>query len=109
MERFFNITLPADTAYHSLFAAILASTGALPTTDYIIPDRVCELKIISPNSNAANIIYIADKNNANQQGWPLYSGDTFYRQNTRNVIALPDYFIAGSVNSLTYVVFIGCE
>ena len=111
MHRTFTITLPADTAFHSLWDSIVAS-GACDQQgntlvsgvkdDGIITDRVCELQIQS-QATGTDTISVSDRNNANEAGFTmLKTAAPFITRSSRNSICLKDYYIKGSAVSMPY-------
>jgi hypothetical protein len=114
MFRAFKITLPADTNNHNLFSLIVgtaiygavnggtnetAITGAIPTTDYILPANVSSLEIQADLGNAGTIT-VNDRNYTNTTGKVLNPGDVSDLAASTNSIDMRDFFIQGSVDSL---------
>lgn len=98
MHRSFNITLPSDSVYRDIYTLIKATTGAIPT-DGILPDRVCDLTIITNPDGAG--IHMSDSNSANDTGFAMQAGQNFERNSNRNTICLRDYTVTGSGEAIT--------
>jgi hypothetical protein len=98
MQRIFTVTLPADTNFHNLYAALLLVTGATPT-DGILPDRGCGCQLTADAGNAGTV-KLGDGNFANTSGPLIAAGGTILnRSELGNTICFREYYLAGSAAS----------
>jgi hypothetical protein len=118
MHRTFNLTLPNDSAYHNLYSLIVGTavyglvhggtdetgiTGAIPT-DGILPDRIQSLDLLFPDSNSAVVVFVSDRNHANETGKSFSAGDNYHKDSARNSICMKDYFLSSGASEAGVVV-----
>lgn len=86
----FTFTNTADTAYHSFYNAVIATTGEF-ATDEPIPSNVAGLII---NAGAAG--FLSDSNNANAAGIPLAANVPLVMIFNDAIIPIKKLFVKGN-------------
>lgn len=89
--RAFNITLPADTNYRSLYSLVQAVTGWNPTNSPT-PWKGYEL-IIGADTG---IVRVSDSNFANCAGTPIQTNGSITFRSTVNSVSLREVFVSGN-------------
>lgn len=123
--RSFYLTMPDDTKAHNLFSLLVGTavygkaqggtdetgiTGAVPT-DGILPDRVSYLKLAGDSGNGDNLIFIQDRNFANNSKGDILGASVqiAYGPFNRNSLCLKDYILIQNESGEVQIIEITIE
>jgi len=98
MHRVFTLTLTGS--YQSLYALILAVTGAVPT-DGLLPAKCCALELRAAAANSTTPVLISDRNSTNSTGTELLPGVPYKLMFDADVIWLGDFTLKGNTLVVT--------